>query len=139
MKTVSRNESETFDLGYNLGKNLGGGSTVLLSGFLGAGKTVFCKGVGKALGVGGDMLSPTFPLMCAYKTENGLTLCHIDAYRLKNASEAEEAGIAEVVGASDTVALIEWHENIAALLAGREAVKVEIRVLGESEREITIT
>jgi len=138
MLKFSRSESDTFSAGAALAKELAGGSIVLLSGFLGAGKTVFVKGVAAALGVTGEVLSPTFQLMREYKAAGGLTLCHIDAYRLKNAAEAVEAGLAEAVGASDTVTCIEWHEHIAELFSGRTVVLVTIRQVNETEREIVI-
>jgi len=137
MKFVSRCEKETFDLGLALGEKLTGGDVVLLTGFLGAGKTVFSRGVAKALGVCDPILSPTFTLMYTYQAPKGLTLCHIDAYRLKGVLEAEEAGIAEVIGASDTIALVEWHENISALFTHKKTILVKIKATSQEEREVT--
>ena len=129
---------DTFEAGAALAKTLAGGSIVLLSGFLGAGKTVFVKGVAAALGVTEEVLSPTFQLAREYKTLKGLTLCHIDAYRLKNTAEAIEAGLYEAIGASDTVSCVEWHENIAELFFGRKVTSVTIRSISETEREIVV-
>ena len=138
MRILSHSESDTFNAGIALSKSLCGGGIVLPSGFLGAGKTVFTKGIADGLGVTDEVLSPTFQLMREYKTKNGLTLCHIDAYRLKNADEAEEAGIAEVIGAQDTITVVEWHENIAELFYKRKVIFVTLRPTGETSREIII-
>jgi len=138
MLVLSRSESDTFSAGFSLAQKLCGGSIVLLSGFLGAGKTVFAKGIAAGLGVAEEVLSPTFQLMREYRAERGLTLYHIDAYRLKNADEAAEAGISEAIGSPGSVAAVEWHEQIAELFCGREVVLVTIRPVSETEREIII-
>ena len=135
---ISSAELETFNLGKALGEKLGGGDVVLLSGFLGAGKTVFAKGVAAGLLVKDEVLSPTFTIMTEYKAANNLTLCHIDAYRIKDETELAETGIGEVIGAPDTVAVVEWHENIAGLFKNGKAVRVEIKPVSETKREIII-
>ena len=140
MLTESRSEKDTYAAGYALGKKLGGGSVVLLSGFLGVGKTVFAKGIAAALGIAEEVLSPTFTLLREYKTSGGLMLYHIDAYRIKDAQEAVEAGLAECIGAKNAVTLVEWHENITDLFKEHKTIVVEIQpVKNDSDkREITI-
>ncbi len=138
MKILSLSETDTFHAGRKLAEKLSGGDIVLLSGFLGAGKTVFTKGIAAGLGVAEELLSPTFAIMCEYRTKDGLTLCHVDAYRLKDAAEAEEAGITESFGAADTVAVVEWFENIQSVFAGRKCMRAAITATGETKREITI-
>ena len=112
---------------------------MLLGGFLGAGKTVFVKGVAAGLGVREEVLSPTFQLMREYKTASGAALYHIDAYRLKSAAEAVEAGLGEAIGAHLAVTCVEWYEHISELFCGMGVILVTIRTVGESEREIEIT
>ena len=90
MKIVSHSEKDTYSAGKKLGLALSGGEVVLLSGSLGAGKTVFTKGLAKSLGVTEAVLSPTFTIMNEYSGEK-LKLCHFDAYRLSSGQEAEEA------------------------------------------------
>jgi tRNA threonylcarbamoyladenosine biosynthesis protein TsaE len=77
---ISRSEQETFELGFDIGKQLSGGEIILLSGPLGAGKTLLVKGMAHALGVDeDDVSSPSFTLVNPY--DGRLRLYHIDLYR----------------------------------------------------------
>ncbi len=132
---VTDSEKETFDLGYKLGKNLKGGEIILLRGDLGAGKTVFARGVASALGVKENVLSPTFTLLNCY--DGRLKMYHYDAYRLSNAEEAEEKGLTEYFGNKDGVCLIEWPDNISDVIPG-DSIKVDIKYLDENKREVLV-
>jgi tRNA threonylcarbamoyladenosine biosynthesis protein TsaE len=77
----------TQKLGKLLGEVLPAGSTILLEGDLGAGKTTFVQGIGLGLGIGEQIVSPTFSLIDEY-TEGRLPLYHLDLYRLST-SEIE--------------------------------------------------
>lgn len=134
-KIVTKSAEETEKLAEDIARKFKGGETVLLVGDLGAGKTVFAKGVAKALGVREDVKSPTFTLSCEYNGDK-LRLLHIDAYRLKNGEEAEACGLNERFGNPDTVTLIEWPYQIESVLP-RKYIKAEIKRLGDNEREIT--
>lgn len=138
MKFVCKSEAETSAAGEKFGALLRGGDIVLLSGELGAGKTVFTKGIAKALGVKESVLSPTFTIMNEYDGEK-LRLCHFDAYRLRCGDDAVEVGLAEDIGEKNTVCVIEWFENIADILPANNVKKVTIRYLGEDEREMEIS
>ncbi len=132
---ITQSEKETFDLGYKLGKKLVGGEMILLSGDLGAGKTVFARGIATALGVKDEVLSPTFTLLNLY--EGRLKMYHYDAYRLNSAEEAEERGLTEYFGKKDGVCIIEWPDNISdALPSG--AIRVNIKYSGENKREVSV-
>lgn len=134
-KIVTKSAEETEKLAEDIARKFKGGETVLLVGDLGAGKTVFAKGVARALGVREDVKSPTFTLSCEYNGDK-LRLLHIDAYRLKNGEEAEACGLNERFGNPDTVTLIEWPYQIESVLP-RKYIKSEIKRLGDNEREIT--
>lgn len=135
-KTISGSADETARLAAKLAATFKGGETVLLTGDLGAGKTVFAKGVAQALGVKTDVKSPTFTLCCEYDGDK-LHLVHIDAYRLSSGAEAEACGLNEKFGDKNTVCLIEWPSQIASVLPA-QTVKVNIERLSDVEREITI-
>lgn len=97
---------QTQALGQALGRLLGAGDVVLLSGDLGVGKTTFCKGVGRGLGVQDEMTSPTFTLIAEY--EGRVPLAHMDLYRLAgNARRLDEMGWDDYVE-SDYAVLVEW-------------------------------
>ncbi|MCL2396222.1 MAG: tRNA (adenosine(37)-N6)-threonylcarbamoyltransferase complex ATPase subunit type 1 TsaE [Acidimicrobiaceae bacterium] len=91
------------------------GDVVLLTGDLGAGKTVFAQGLARAAGVTQAVTSPTFTLLHSYPTAIGLDLLHADVYRLETTGEIEDLGLAELVE-DDAFALVEWGERAAGAL-----------------------
>jgi tRNA threonylcarbamoyladenosine biosynthesis protein TsaE len=117
-----------------LARRLAPGSVVLLSGDLGAGKTVFVRGLARGLGIEDESVSsPTFTLVQEYRGP-GVTLYHVDLYRI-TAVEADELGLEELIAPSSIVA-IEWAEKLARPI--RPAVQVNIKDLGSDTREIQI-
>lgn len=133
---ITKSASETEDFAEEFASTLSGGEVVLLFGDLGAGKTVFAKGVARALGITQDIKSPTFTLCCEYFGKS-LRLKHIDAYRLKNGDEAEACGITEDFGARGVLTLIEWPEQIESALP-RNCIKIHIMRISDTERKIEV-
>lgn len=105
----SGSPEETFALGERLATCLAGGEVICLSGDLGAGKTLFAKGVAAGLGVTEDVSSPTFSILQVYP-EGRLPLYHFDLYRLSAAEELDDIGFDETL-AEGGVVLIEWAEQ----------------------------
>ena len=134
---ISSSENETFDAGVALGSMLKGGQVVTLSGELGAGKTVFAKGIAHGMGVTDEVVSPTFTLMNEYDGA-ALKLYHYDAYRLNNSDEAVEAGLTEYFGDKGGVCVIEWYENISAALMRYKKIRVKITYENDEKRKIEI-
>ena len=128
---ISGNAEDTLSFGERYAKTLTAGDTVVLSGEMGAGKTVFCKGVAKGLGIDCEVLSPTYAYMNDYEGK----LYHFDCYRLSCGEQAEALGLTDYFYA-DGVCLIEWAENISSVLP-EKTVTVNIKKLGGCEREIT--
>lgn len=128
----SDSEAATQALGERLGAQLRGGEVVLLCGDLGAGKTQFAKGVARALGVEGEIVSPTFTMAARYAGR--LPLVHYDLYRVARAAELREIGFLESDDPRE-VALVEWGDRVAAP-AG--AVRVDLSIEGEGARRITV-
>jgi tRNA threonylcarbamoyladenosine biosynthesis protein TsaE len=90
------------------------GDVVVLAGDLGAGKTAFVQGFGRALGVEERITSPTFTLVHVY--EGGrLPIHHLDVYRLEQINEALDLGLAEMLDDGGVV-LIEWGDAILPVL-----------------------
>jgi len=122
-------------VGRALGERLRPGDVVALVGTLGAGKTVFAKGV--ALGVGVDpsdvVTSPTFVLIGEY--EGRCPLYHVDAYRMTRPADFEALGADEILF-GDGVCLIEWADRVALLLPA-ERLDVNFAVSGEGTRRLT--
>ena len=108
---ISKSSEETLKFGEEYAKTLSGGDVVLLNGEMGAGKTVFAKGVAAGLGIVDEILSPTYAYMNDYYGK----LYHFDCYRLSCGEQAEGLGLTDYFYAGG-VCLIEWAENISSVL-----------------------
>ncbi|MBO4988875.1 MAG: tRNA (adenosine(37)-N6)-threonylcarbamoyltransferase complex ATPase subunit type 1 TsaE [Clostridia bacterium] len=128
---ISHSAEETFRIAEEYAKTLKAGDVVRLDGEMGAGKTVFAKGVAKGLGIREEVTSPTY----AYMNDYGGVLYHYDCYRI-DAEKAEALGLSDYFYAKG-VCLVEWAENIEELLP-LETKRVFIRKLSETQREITL-
>jgi len=132
---TSGSPSDTLAVARTLGEELRPGDVVALTGDLGAGKTLFCKGVGEALGIPPDrIVSPTFTIVTEH--EGPVPLTHIDFYRLSGAREADEIGMRELLP-GDGVCLVEWAVKIEELLP-TDCIQVIFSFSGDDRREIAI-
>ena len=107
MKYKTCSEADTLQFAGRLSGLMQAGDSVLLHGDLGVGKSVFARGIARAMGITGAMPSPTFTLLIPYEGEK--KLYHFDLYRLNDPDEFYAAGLDEFIG-GDGVALIEWPE-----------------------------
>jgi tRNA threonylcarbamoyladenosine biosynthesis protein TsaE len=108
VEVMSKSPSATSRLGELIGQRLYGGILVLLIGELGAGKTVFAKGLGEGLGVKEEITSPSFNLMLRYRGRLGFD--HWDLYRLDVIGDDEE--FLESVYDTESVTAVEWGERV---------------------------
>ena len=109
------------------------GDVVVLAGDLGAGKTAFVQGFGRALGVAERITSPTFTLVHVY--EGRLTIHHLDVYRLDQLAEAVDLGLPEMLDDGGVV-IIEWGDEILPVLPND---LLEVRLtLGAEDDDRTI-
>ena len=131
---ITNSFEQTKQVAFDLAKTFEGGEVVLLDGDLGAGKTVFAKGVAQALGISQEVTSPTFAIHNSYN--GSLVLNHFDFYRLDE-SEAEMLGLDEFFGDKNSVCLVEWWSNIVGLLP-KNCIKVCIQKIDENTRKIDI-
>lgn len=146
MIITANNEQETKQIAHDFAVKLTGGEVICLFGELGAGKTVFVKGLARALGVHDNITSPTFTLMNLYSTNttNALTqtnikfLIHIDTYRLKNEQELLDIGIDDYLGKPDKICIIEWPEKMKNILDNKKVINIYIDHLTKNSRKITI-
>ncbi len=130
-----KDEAATAALGARIARGLRAGDAILLSGDLGAGKTVLARAILRARGIAEYVPSPTFTLVQAYETP-GLTLRHFDLYRIERASELNELGLDEAC--EDGAILVEWPEHAPGVFPD-DALKVQLRVTGEHGREAQIS
>jgi tRNA threonylcarbamoyladenosine biosynthesis protein TsaE len=137
---TSRVPEETFEAGRRVGARLAGGEILLLSGTLGAGKTVFAKGLAAGLGLDpSEVSSPSFTLVNRYG-EGRLVLYHLDLYRLaEGASAAHAVELEELLADERAVIVIEWAERMGRYPLPSTVWRVEIEGDGEDPRRIRIT
>ena len=129
----SGSEEETLELGCAVGRRLRRGDVVCLYGDLGAGKTVFVKGLARGMGIRKEQVkSPTFVLMRIYAGR--LPVYHFDLYRLEEGAETVLLGYEEFMY-GDGVAVVEWADRLGGLLP-EERLDVTFRHTGEQSREI---
>jgi tRNA threonylcarbamoyladenosine biosynthesis protein TsaE len=121
-------------VGRDLASRLAEGDMVALYGGLGAGKTMFCRGVLAGLGYAGDVPSPTFTIAQHYvPPEVTRSVIHADLYRLNDPDELTELGLFE----GDSIRLVEWAEKGGPALK-KARFMVDIRRLDDMRREVTI-
>ncbi len=129
---LSYSADDTIKVAEEYARTLKAGDVVLLEGEMGAGKTVFAKGVALGLGIPDEVLSPTY----AYMNDYDGRLYHYDCYRLRSGEHAESLGLCDYFYGNG-VCLIEWGRNIASVLP-ENCKKVTIKKTGENGREITV-
>lgn len=118
------------------------GDIVVLAGEMGAGKTAFAQGFGRALGVIEPITSPTFTLVHSYPTQGRsgrqLTVHHADLYRLTTLHEVDDLGLAELVD-GDGVLLVEWGDVAASALGEHLLVRLDHVADDEGARDVVIS
>ncbi len=128
----SGSPGETLRLGKVLGKSLKAGDIICLSGELGAGKTVFAKGVASGMGISEKLIvSPSFILIRQYDSGR-LPFYHFDLYRLRDPQDILILGYEEYFY-DDGVAVIEWPERLKYLLP-EKYLKIRISIKGKTQR-----
>ena len=135
----SESQEQTFNFGHQVGARLEGGEILLLSGPLGAGKTVFVKGICAALGIHEeDVTSPSFTLVNPYAGR--LQLYHLDLYRLdEGASAAHAVDLDDLLADEKAVIVIEWAERMGAYPLPDNVWRVSISGDGDDARLIAIS
>lgn len=139
-KTICITPDDTFALGESVGASLAGGEVILLYGGLGAGKTLFTKGIVNALGFDIDeVTSPSFTLVNLYKTAR-FGVYHIDLWRLDRGSDpAAAVGLGEILENENAVTIIEWADHLGDVSFANRTIRVAIDGDGELSRQISIS
>ena len=137
---IGNTPEQTFDLGEKFSRDLRGGDVILLKGELGAGKTLFAKGILHGLGYDADeVTSPSFTLVNLYKA-NGLDVYHIDLWRLDAMSNASDAvGLDEILEDPKAVAIIEWSDRLASMPAAKRIIEISVSGDGDDPRVIDVS
>ena len=131
---VTRSEEETFRLAERLASGFSGKEVVLLFGELGAGKTVFAKGIASGVGVLDihRVCSPSFTLVNIYDGRH--RIFHIDLYRLEREAEIRDLGWEDYLG--EGIVIVEWAEKLTFPLDG---ISIRIETELDDGRRITIS
>ncbi len=141
MNKITNSEEQTFGLAKEFAKTFKGGEIIGLTGNLGAGKTIFTKGLAAGLGIKQTVNSPTFVLMKVYQIRHPKSdireLIHIDAYRIKSGQDIIAVGAQEYFNRDDVVTVIEWADKIKKILP-KKTRYISINNKGENIRIINI-
>ena len=157
MKIITLSEKQTIDLGKKIAKQLTGGETIALIGELGAGKTIFTKGIASELGIKKTITSPTFVLMKIYPVKSRKAgspmakfnrvnpvnnqqpiinnLVHVDAYRLNSGQDLIDIGIEDYLGQKNTITIIEWANQVDSILP-KNTIFVKIKVESNGKKRV---
>ncbi len=132
---ISKSKSETIEIAKEFASTLSAGDIILLKGDLGAGKTVFVKGVTEYFSGGEDIaVSPTFLIVNCYETNP--EIYHFDLYRINSVDELDSIGAEEYLY-GDGISFVEWPERAEGYFSN-SAKKIEIKKLNDNERLIRI-
>ncbi|MGV0813304.1 tRNA (adenosine(37)-N6)-threonylcarbamoyltransferase complex ATPase subunit type 1 TsaE [Mycolicibacterium boenickei] len=129
---------DTIALGATLGAGLKAGDVVVLSGPLGAGKTVMAKGIAAAMDVDGPVVSPTFVLARVHRARQPgrPAMVHVDMYRLLDHPGVDLLGELDALDLDtdldDAVVVVEWGEGLAERLSDHH---LDIRIERDTETE----
>jgi tRNA threonylcarbamoyladenosine biosynthesis protein TsaE len=127
-------ELETLALGERIGSRVEPGDLILLSGELGAGKTVLVRGIATGMGIDPSLVrSPTFVLHHVYRA-GAKVLHHLDLYRLGPNADIRLLDIDDMLETGGVV-VVEWGEH--ATLMGRPQVSISVDIEDGGARVFT--
>ena len=130
---------DTMALGAKLAENLRAGDVVVLSGPLGAGKTVLAKGIAEAMDVDGPVTSPSYVLARLHRARRSgaPAMVHVDMYRLLDHAGADLLGELDSLDLdtdlADAVVVVEWGEGIVERLSDRH---LDVRLERGADTEV---
>lgn len=135
MEVKSNSASKTQKIAKVFAKNLKAGDTIALFGELGAGKTVFVKGIAAGLGIKAKITSPTFVLQKQYPLTRGVMFHHLDLYRIDKQKDLQSLGLGEIFS-KDAIVVIEWANRAKNL--PQKTIKIFLGKKDEKTRTIEI-
>ena len=133
--TVTKSPKDTICLGEKIGRLLRSGDVIAYNGDLGAGKTTITRGISIGMGLGDEVISPTFSLVNEYSADK-IRLYHFDMYRICSSEDLETTGFYDYLDDGGVLA-IEWSENIKSELP-ENTIRISIQRIDDNSRQITI-
>ena len=134
---VTSSCEETEEAGRKFAGELEKGAFVAFYGDLGAGKTAFVRGMGKALCPDAEVCSPSYSIVNEYRKDGKTVIYHVDAYRISDEDDLYSTGFYDFAEDPEATVAVEWSEKIPYALP-ENAIKVTIEKIGDSTRKITI-
>ena len=133
---ISRSEEETYKTAFDIAKSLRMPAHVLLYGDLGAGKTLFAKGLADGFGVDdvNEVSSPTFTLINQYSGR--VKIYHIDLYRIET-GKLDGLGLEEIFDDPNAAVIVEWAERLGTFETPG-ALKVFLSYVDDHSRRIDV-
>ena len=133
---LSASEQQTFDFAKNLAESLSTPAHILLHGDLGAGKTIFAKGLAAGFGVKDvdEVSSPTFTLINQYRGR--AKIYHIDLYRIETGA-LDGLGLEEIFDDPKAAVIVEWAERLGSFETPG-AVRVFLSYVDDHSRKIDV-
>jgi tRNA threonylcarbamoyladenosine biosynthesis protein TsaE len=133
---ISRSEKQTYEFARTLAESLEPPAHILLYGDLGAGKTLFSKGLAEGFGVADvdDVTSPTFTLVNQYAGR--IRIYHIDLYRIETGA-LEGLGLDEIFDDPNAAVIVEWAERLGSFETPG-AVRVFLSYVDDHSRKIDV-
>ena len=126
---ISKNTSETENIGAKIAEKLKGTEVIALFGGLGMGKTAFTRGLASALSAGDNVSSPTYALVNEYSGR--FNIYHFDMYRVSSWDDLYSTGFFDYI--DNGILVIEWSENIEEALP-ENCIRISI-TKGDNENE----
>ena len=136
MIIYSNSETETEQLGVQLGAVVPPGTVLAYYGDLGAGKTALTRGLARGMGITDRITSPTYTIVNEY--EGRIPLFHFDMYRLESSEELFDIGWEDYLTRNGVIA-VEWSERVADVLADAVEIRIEKDPAYPDRRKITMT
>jgi tRNA threonylcarbamoyladenosine biosynthesis protein TsaE len=134
---VTDGPEHTQQFGVRLGALIRPGDVICLSGELGAGKTTLAAGIGHGWGAREVVNSPTFVFVNEYSRADDGRLYHVDAYRLRDAADAESIALTDILSDTNSAIMIEWPERVMACVPP-ERLWIDLQWEGERTRRVRV-
>ena len=135
---ISHSESDTLNFARDLAQSLSAPAHILLYGELGAGKTLFAKGLAEGFGVEdvGEVSSPTFTLINHYSVR--MKVYHIDLYRIETGA-LDGLGLEEIFDDANAAVIIEWAERLERYPLPSNVWRITLSGDGDEPRTVSIS
>jgi tRNA threonylcarbamoyladenosine biosynthesis protein TsaE len=133
LEIISRSTEQTRRVGMRLGALLKSADLVALVGDLGSGKTTLVQGIAAGWGSLDPVSSPTFVIVNVYRHTGGLRLFHLDAYRLNDASEAQDLDLESMLDQGPMI--VEWAERVQSVLPD-QGLWVHLKYIDDVQRDL---